>query len=165
MILALIIFTLLALSFNQKGNSDLESRLYHEAVVAVTELGDSFINEMSKKPFDAQTVTETVSDPIELTPASSLGPSAAEKAGGIKTFNDLDDYNNYKGKVNLKKFGECEVEIEVYYINIDNPDVKVTYPTWYKRVDIEIKTIVQDKEKYDWTYVKDPVKLYYIASY
>ena len=92
-ILALVLFTTLALVFNQKENNDLEFRLYHEAVVAAAELGDSFLSELSKMPFDENTISSTVDTSTALTLAYSLGPESGET--NVLQFDDMDDYNRY----------------------------------------------------------------------
>lgn len=152
-ILALIIFTLLALSFNQKGNSDLDSRLYHEAVVSVTELGDAFINEISNMAFDEKTLPEKIKEKIKLTTAGNLGPDAGENHFLI--FDDVDDWNGYTKYDTLNRLGVCTTLVSVDYIDLANPDVIVTTQQWYKRITIEI----------DNFYLTDPVKLYFITSY
>ena len=152
-ILALTIFTLLALSFNQKGNSDLESRLYHEAVVTATELGDALISKIGNLSYDEQTLPEKIKDKIKLTTAGNLGPDAAES--NFLIFDDVDDYNGWVKYDNLNKIGVCTTTVSVNYINIDYPDVVVTTQEWYKRITVEITNY----------YLKDPVKLYFITSY
>jgi len=166
MILALIIFTLLALTFNQKGNSDLETRLYHEAVVTVTEMGDALINEISDLAFDEILLSEKIKDKIKLTTAAKLGPEGAEH--NKKTFNDVDDYNGFELVEILEKLDTCRIEVTVNYIDLDNPDVKKIVPTWYKKVTVVIynrkylrKGDAEDPDLYE----EVPVKLYYIKSY
>ena len=164
LVLALVIFTMLALSFNQKGRSDLDTRLYHEAVAAATEMGDELLNEASTKAFDAFTVTGTVEDPTELTPPNSLGPSATEAAKGRKFFNDVDDYNGYKSIDSLGILGVCTTDVWVAYVNMDISVSKdesmyhLTNQTWYKKIVVEISS---DSSQY----LKDPIRLKYITSY
>ena len=152
-ILALTIFTLLALSFNQKGNSDLESRLYHEAVVTATELGDALISKIGNLSYDEQTLPEKIKDKIKLTTAGNLGPDGVENK--FPDFDDVDDFNGWVRLDTLNKLGVCTTTVTVEYIDIDYPDVVVTTQQWYKRITVEITN----------SYLNDPVKLYFITSY
>ena len=154
LILALLIFTLLALSFNQKGNSDLDSRLYHEAVVTATELGDALISKIGNLSYDELTLPEKIKDKIKLTTSGNLGPDGAENH--FLVFDDVDDYNDWIKYDTLNKIGVCTTTVSVDYIDVDYPDVVVTTQQWYKRITVEITN--ED-------YLKDPVKLYFITSY
>ncbi len=152
-ILALVLFTTLALVFNQKENNDLEFRLYHEAVVAAAELGDSFLSELSKMPFDENTISSTVDTSSALTLAYSLGPESGET--NVLQFDDMDDYNRYVRIDSLNKLGEFSTTVSVYYVNIAYPNVLSSSKQFYKRIDIEI----------DNYYLTDPVNLFYISAY
>lgn len=152
-ILALVLFTILALGFNQKGNNDLEFRLYHEAVVASAEFGDSFLNELSKVPFDENTVAGLVDTTAALTSSFDLGKDTDEV--DVSDFDDIDDYNEYVKTDSLNKLGVFSLVVSVYYVNLAYPDVVSSTKQFHKRIDL---TIYND-------YLTDPVSLYLITAY
>ena len=157
---ALLIFTMLAVVFNQKENYDLESRLYHEAVGEASELGNSLLVELSKMPFDENTISDNVETTASLTSSVALGPETDEN--DVSEFDDVDDYNYFDGhdveffiKDNLNKLGVFSTTVTVNYIEKDTPGIVSTTRQFYKIINIEITNL----------YLDDPVKLFFITSY
>ena len=157
---SLVIFTMLAVVFNQKENYDLESRLYHEAVGEASELGNSLLIKLSKLPFDENTVSGSVESTLDLTATFSLGPETGEN--DVTLFDDVDDYNYFDGhtteyfiKDNLNKLGVFSTTVNVNYIEKDTPGIVSTTRQFYKIINIEITNL----------YLNDPVKLFFITSY
>jgi len=165
---ALVIFTMLAVMFNQKENLDLDSRLYHEAVGAASEIGNALLNQLSKLPFDEHTVSESIEITAELTSKDILGPETGEL--NISQFDDIDDYNYFDGSPGpyggsdslficdtLKTLGIFKTKVKVHYIQKESPDV-VSGKEWHKIIHLEIKN-----NKY--IPKKTPIKLFLIMSY
>jgi len=156
---ALVLFTTLALIFNQKSNIDLETRLYHEAVVAAAELGDSFLNELYRLDFDETTVGSVVDTVTSLTVYNLLGPESGEDS--LSHYDDIDDFDGYTKRDTLNILGEFITTVSVYYVDIDYPDTKSTSRHFYKRIDIEIDNDYLS----DSLSLREPIKLFYITSY
>ena len=157
---ALVIFTMLAVVFNQKENFDLESRLYHEAVGEASELGNAVLMMLSKMPFDESTISNKVETTIELTASNSLGPETGEN--NVSMFDDVDDYNYFDGhlpsyyiKDTLNKLGVFSTKVSVNYIKKDTPHIVSTTQQFYKIISIEVSN----------AYLVDPIKLFFITSY
>ncbi len=157
---ALVIFTMLAVVFNQKENYDLESRLFHEAVGASSELGSALLTHLNKLPFDEATISATVEFPDELTNPASLKPETGELY--VSQFDDLDDYNYFDGRDDehyiydtLKTLGIFATTIKINYIQKDTPQTVSSNETWYKIINIEITNM----------YLSSPIKLFLITSY
>ncbi len=170
---ALVIFTMLAVVFNQKENFDLESRLEHEAVGVASELGNALLIKLSKMPFDENTVSEIVDLTVALTAANSLGPESGEDV--VSKFDDIDDYNYFKGGVSggepvfyiqdtLNKLGVFYTKVRVNYIKKDTPDIVSTTPQFYKIINIEVNNDYLNIEE-NGQFLREPLKLFFIASY
>lgn len=150
---AIVIFTSLALIFNQKQNIDLDTGFYHEAVIVSAELGDSFLNELTRKAFDENTVSGSIDTVTSLTLAYSLGADAGE--ADVSHYDDIDDYDGYTKTDSLNKLGVFTTTVEVYYIDEANPDTKSSTRKFLKRIDIEVTNY----------YLSNSIKLFYLASY
>ncbi len=150
---SIVIFTILSLSFNQKQNIDLDTTLYHEAVIVSAELGDSFLNELTRIAFDENTVSASIDTLTSLTLASALGPESDET--NASKYDDIDDYDGYTKTDSLNKLGIFTTDIDVYYVDESSPDTKSSSRKFLKRIDIEITN----------AYLTNPIKLFYLASY
>jgi hypothetical protein len=130
-------------------------------------LASSIIEEASGKPFDEKTVDDAVSLPSQL--SSTLGPEGTEKQtpDTTKFFDDFDDYNGLKMKVGVAGVDTFTIRDTVYYINDTDPNVRVTGPTWFKRMDVRVYgSGVSDtaRRKYGIA-TGDTIKMSYIYSY
>jgi hypothetical protein len=153
-----------------------KSSLQHGTILQQTQIGvygislaTSLVEEASGKAFDKNTVDAAVTLPSSLTSASSLNPESGETTTPVSTtlFNDFDDYNNLSLPVVVGGVDSFTVKAKVYYVNETAPEVKVTSPTWYKRMDV----IVLPSGLADTNRIKmglatgDTIKLSYIFSY
>jgi hypothetical protein len=152
------------------------SSLQHGTILQQTQIGvygislaTSIVEEASGKAFDEKTVDAAVSTPSSLTSASSLNPESGETTSPVSTknFDDFDDYNNLVMGVNVPGVDSFVVKAKVYYVNETAPEVKVTSPTWLKRMDV----LVLPSGLADTSRLKmglatgDTIKLSYIFSY
>ena len=122
-------------------------------ILAVS-LATSLIEEASKKAFDANTVDAEVSSYNELT-NYPLGPGTGEITNNSSTFNDFDDYDGYQCHYSQLPLADYDLKCNVYYIKENNPEVKVGYRTWHKKMDITITS----------KSMRDTVKMSTIYSY
>ena len=170
---ALVIFTMLAVVFNQKENFDLESRLYHESIGVASELGNALLIKLSKMPFDENTISEKVETTVALTASASLGPESGEDV--VSKFDDVDDYNYFKGGVSggkpvfyiqdtLAKLGVFYTKVSVNYIKKDTPNIVSNTPQFYKIINIEVNNDYLNPGR-NGTFGKAPLKLFFITSY
>ena len=150
---AMVLFTTIALSFYQKQNMDLENKLYLEAIVVASELGDSFLNDITKKAFDENTISNRIDAASSLTGALSLGPETGET--NIDLFDDIDDYNGYTKIDSLYKLEEFSTLANIYYVDESSPDTISNFKQYFKRIDLTISNL----------YLTDPIKLSFIVAY
>jgi len=105
-------------------------------ILAVS-LATSLIEEASKKAFDANTVSDEVSD-YNLLTSYPLGRGSGELEDSSITFNDFDDYEGYDYHYNYLPLAKYHLTCTVYYIDASNPQVKVGQKTWHKKMDITV---------------------------
>lgn len=122
-------------------------------ILAVS-LATSLIEEASKKAFDANTVSNEVGACSLLTPYP-LGRGVGEIQDSSITFNDFDDYEGYNYHYNYLPSAEYDLNCTVYYVEPANPEVKVNYKTWHKKMDITVSSIS----------MRDTVRMSTIYSY
>jgi len=117
-------------------------------------LATSLIEEASKKAFDANTVGAEVSACSLLT-NYPLGPGTGEISDSSETYNDFDDYDGYSKHYDYLPSAEFDLSCSVYYVAPNNPEVKVGYRTWHKKMDV---TVVSES-------MKDTIRMSTIYSY
>lgn len=122
-------------------------------ILAVS-LATSLIEEASKKAFDANTVSNEVSACSLLT-NYPLGYGSGEIKDSSYTFNDFDDYHGYHQHYNNLPSAEFDLTCKVYYVEPSNPEVKVGYRTWHKKMEV---TVTSES-------MKDTVRMSTIYSY
>lgn len=120
--------------------------------VLATSLGTSLIEEASSKAFDAATDTNAISTTAPLTAPSGLGPMSGE---AYPNFNDFDDFNNYVRTDTTMPSAPFKLECSVMYINPSNPEAKVNYKTWHKKIIVKVTS----------EFMSDTVTLSSIYSY
>ena len=108
-------------------------------ILAVS-LATSIIEEASKKAFDANTVSAEV-PACSLLTNYPLGPGVGEIADSSQTFNDFDDYEGYQKHYDYLPSAEFDLKCSVYYVEAANPQSKVGYRTWHKKIDVVVTSV------------------------
>ncbi|OGV08983.1 MAG: hypothetical protein A2330_05645 [Ignavibacteria bacterium RIFOXYB2_FULL_36_7] len=125
-------------------------------VLAVS-LGTSIVEEANKKAFDLAGSEDAIASVDLLTAPESLGPAFGEF---YPDFNDFDDFNGFQDTITNLPSAEFRISCKVYYIEPNNPDVKVNYRTWHKKIDVAITSPnIGSNER------RDTVKLSSVFSY
>ena len=132
----ILFFTNLVLTFNRTSASQALVVYENEAFIYGESLGQRFIEEIEKRSFDENTVSDEVDATEGFSPADSMGYDSGETS--MNLFDDIDDFNNYTFTDSLSGHGDFVVNISVYYINTYLPDVISSLPTFSKRVDISL---------------------------
>lgn len=132
---ALLILSLTVLKMNNFILANDVVMMDSKLGILAVSLGTSLIEEASKKAFDANTVSNEVAACSLLT-NYPLGLGTGEIADSSQTFNDFDDYDGYHYHYDYLPAAEYDLNCEVYYINPANPEVKVGYRTWHKKMDV-----------------------------
>ncbi len=96
-------------------------------------MAQSLIEEVKIKNFDEATITTPISSTALLTSAVMLGTDGVSEsirspdleAGGIfraaVTYDDVDDYNNYRRTISTPTGGDFNVSSVVTYVDINSP--------------------------------------------
>jgi MSHA pilin protein MshD len=151
---ALLILSLTILKMNNfilaNDTVMMDSKL---GILAVS-LATSLIEEASKKAFDANTVSNEVTACSLLT-NYPLGRGVGEIEDSSITFNDFDDYEGYEYHYSNLPSAEYQLNCTVYYVNPTEPETKVSYRTWHKKMDV----IVTSES------MKDTIRMSTIYSY
>ena len=103
-------------------------------VLAVS-LGTSIIEEANKKAFDLAGSDDAIASIDLLTAPNGMGPAPGEV---YPDYNDFDDFNGFVDTVSNLPSANFVISCSVYYIEPTNPDVKVNYRTWHKKIDVAI---------------------------
>lgn len=102
--------------------------------VLATSLATSYIEEASRKQFDENT-SVAISDSTLL--STNLGLDGTET---ISDCDDFDDFNNLDTTITDLPSATFDVRCKVSYINPQNPNVDVNYPTWNKKLTVTISS-------------------------
>jgi len=107
-----------------------------ESVIDASGLAQSVIDMIQSKAFDENTVSDAVWQVDSLTAANNLG----RESGEFKhtDFDDIDDYDNYSITVSLGSIGDFDIDVNVFYVSILNPDIKSSTATYSKRIELSI---------------------------
>ncbi len=103
-------------------------------VLAIS-LGTSIIEEANKKAFDLAGSDSSIASIDLLTAPGAMGPAFGEV---YPDFNDFDDFNGFKDTITNLPSAEFRISCKVYYVEPENPDVKVNFRTWHKKIDVAI---------------------------
>ncbi len=143
MILALGAMILLAMIiFRVNQNSLATEDVFYDASFGIlgTSITTSIIEEASRKSFDEKSDTVALDKTTQLTTAGSLGKDGSEDPKDYTTFNDFDDFNGYTKVDSSMPSAIFDIACEVFYVSDANPDVKVTTPTWHKKIIVTVSS-------------------------
>ena len=132
---SLLLLVYVVLGFTDSYNNKVEASLVNEKIMTGSGIGQSILDEIQLKVFDEKTIGNAVNAVVELTSPSSLGPDLESSS---HLFDDIDDYNNYAGKVVTDKLGEFGIAVSVYYIQAMSPGIVSTARTFTKQVVVTI---------------------------
>jgi hypothetical protein len=164
---AILLFGVFLNTSNQLmiGNNQIAAT--NEYYVSALAIGQSIIDEAKTKAFDEATVSVKVTAPTSLTAVGSLGreggaenvPSpdtlAATGFGSATRFDDIDDYNGYRRKVNTMRAEGYFAQVSTRYTLETNPESLSGTRTFCKRMDVKV-----------WSkYIPDTLKLSYAFTY
>jgi len=150
---AFVLLTTVVLSVHRAllQNQDATDEAQH-GIPAIA-LAQSIIEEASARAFDEEvTGTPPPNLPDGFTQPSELGPEAGE------SYPDLDDVDDYNG-LNVQDTTSVGViytiTASVYYVEASAPDTPVSYPTFFKRIDVTASS----------SFLSRPVTLSHLFSY
>jgi hypothetical protein len=149
---ALTLLSILVLTLNRAKLFSDQQMSNAEYVMAATAVGQTLINEISTKSYDAATAGDEDAEVSSFTAPGGLGAGWWES---YPNFNDVDDYNRFSTTVSTPRAGDFGLSCRVQYVNPANPDVPVNTRTRTKRVTVVITSPLMEH----------PVTLFYFKSH
>jgi hypothetical protein len=148
-----ILLSNLVLNVHRANTERMVTTYTSESVIDASGLAQSIIDMIQSKAFDENTTTAAVWQVDSLTAANKLGPEPGESKH--IEFDDIDDYNNYSTTVSLGSIGDFDIDVNVFYVSILNPDIKSNIVTYSKRIELSIINFS----------LLDTLKYHHIVSY
>lgn len=175
---ALVIFGTFLSSSNRLMTTNGQIADQSEYSIAALSVGQSVLDEAKTKAFDQKTagLTSSIALPDSCTAAASLGREGAEATTvpaidtltraspfsalspgyrSMDKFNDIDDYNGYKRRVNTARAERYMVSVVVSYASPTYPDSAKATQTFCKVMKITVAS----------PFMSDSVKLFYAFNY
>ena len=148
---ALVLLGIASLGINAMLASKTTTMLQAEASLNAISIGQTMIDEIMTKSYDAATANGTkVFNAANFTNSASLGcsaseafmvsqPDAANPFKSIQYYNDVDDYNNYRRKVSTPLLGTFTVVDTVSYASEADPNQVSGAQTFYKKILVTVR--------------------------
>ncbi len=139
---AMILLTILIMNTN-KTTLATEDVMYDSNFgITATSIASSVIEDASKKRFDQVFYVDssTVYNSNFFTSAANLGVDSGEVITDPKTFNDFDDYDNYKYVDSTMPSAIFNVKCNVVYVNDNALDDSVNTQTYHKKITVIVSS-------------------------
>ena len=148
-----ILLSNLILNVHKANTERMIATYTSESVINASGLAQSIIDMIQSKAFDENTTEAAVWQLDSLTAVINLGPESGEYKH--TDFDDIDDYNNYSTTVSLDRMGDFDINVNVFYVNSLNPQIKSSITTYSKKIELSIINYS----------LLDTLKYYHIVSY
>lgn len=133
---AMILLSMLVINVS-KTSLYTEDVMYDSSFgILATSLGVSIIEDATKKHFDENTDSSSVSSTGEL--STILGPDLGENPNDPKSFDDFDDYNGYTRVDSSMPSAIFNIACKVVYVNPIDLDSSSTTATWNKKITVKV---------------------------
>ena len=135
---AIVVLGITTRSVNSLWLTKQETLYKTEAQITGNTLAQSLIDEIITKKYDEHSSSDSTLKITDLVAFNALGTDAGEKAKQSETFDDIDDYDNYKRTVDTPRMGKYDLKCNVYYVTEANPDKKTNTNSFLKRIDVKV---------------------------
>ncbi|MDZ7300899.1 MAG: hypothetical protein ONB44_02020 [candidate division KSB1 bacterium] len=137
-LVSIVLLSMLMTQINTNVVQGREALQQIEIEHAAASIAQQYIEEAKSKLFDAQIpyITDPSTMPGSFTPASGLGHGSWEI---YPNYNDVDDYN-YFSTTRTENGIDFTVSIRVQYVEDSNPEVAVSYRTFFKRMTVTVSS-------------------------
>jgi len=150
---AFVLLTTLALSVHRAILQNQDAADEAQYGIPAMALAQSIIEEASAKAFDEEvTGTPPPNLPDGFTQPSELGPEAGES---YPNFDDVDDYDGLSVQDTTSVGATYTITASAYYVEVSAPDSAVSYPTFFKRLDVTVSS----------PFLSRPITLSHLFSY
>ena len=138
---AIILLSVITLRVNNNLASSNDVLMQSKFGILATSLAQSFIQDASNKPFDANTTGgKTVVSTSGLTAVDKLKPEGTEH---YPNFDDFDDYNGFDTTITDLPSAIYHLRCTVVYVNPDNLTIS-NIPTWSKEMTVTVTSLVSN---------------------
>ncbi len=148
---ALVLFGALMLSLNRYAMDQNDVLFEQELEFYAISLAQSFIEEAKTKAFDLNVINAS---PQQLPSGFTSPPLAPAVGETYPNFNDVDDFNNFTFQDSTSR-AVFDVNISVGYVESNDLETIVNYPTFYKKMAVTVTS----------PYMDGPVQLNYVFGY
>lgn len=130
---AIFLFALVSLKFNNSVVQNISIEVENKVYLTAFSLADDMIEEIKQKAFDERTIDFITPNASQLTL-----PLGYESGEVWPNFNDVDDYEGYHRTVGLPYVETYDINVHVFYVERDNPDVESATQTFCKKVEVTV---------------------------
>jgi hypothetical protein len=182
---ALILLGVTVMSVNRNNLQNGTILRQTELGIYAVSLATSYVQHATSLAFDERTVVRPVlpTNPLpvnylsailgreytHLHPVTIPPMEPNELLGKPRTFDDIDDYNNFVVDTSIANVDTFYVTARVYYVSIGQLYSSIGAPSWLKRIDFSVSNSVSRRVFDDPTSTidrgTDTIKMSYIRSY
>lgn len=138
---AIMLLGILLVPVHQTSLNRQQVLIATEATNTATAIGQELIEEITVRKFDENYCGrgDSATSATQFSATLTIETSKGDTAGRVWTYDDVDDYNNYKNTIFTPRLGNFIDSCKVYYVTEDAPDVVSGSQTFLKRIDVRVK--------------------------
>jgi len=133
---AMIFLSAIVLRVNTVTLVNTETQYNSKFDILAVSIGNTMLEEISKKAFDENTISNTLTSVGQLTSQNNLGSDSES----YSQFDDIDDYDGYSYSDSTMPSAIFDVTCSVGYVNATNPDIIVNSKEWTKKITIKVSS-------------------------
>jgi len=133
---AMIFLSAIVLRVNTVTLINTDTQYNSKFDILATSIGNTMIEEISKKAFDENSLSSTLTKTNELTNKNQLGPDGET----YSQFDDIDDYDGYSYSDSTLPSAIFDVVCSVDYVKDTEPDKIDNQRQWTKKITVKVSS-------------------------
>jgi len=133
---AMIFLSAIVLRVNTVTLINTDTQYNSKFDILATSIGNTMIEEISKKAFDENSLSSTLTKTNELTNKNQLGPDSET----YSQFDDIDDYDGYSYSDSTLPSAIFDVVCSVDYVKDTEPDKIDNQRQWTKKITVMVSS-------------------------
>jgi len=133
---AMIFLSAIVLRVNTVTLINTDTQYNSKFDILATSIGNTMIEEISKKAFDENSLSSTLTKTNELTNKNQLGPDGET----YSQFDDIDDYDGYSYSDSTLPSAIFDVVCSVDYVKDTEPDKIDNQRQWTKKITVMVSS-------------------------
>ena len=133
---AMIFLSAIVLRVNTVTLINTDTQYNSKFDILATSIGNTMIEEISKKAFDENSLSSTLTKTNELTNKNQLGPDSET----YSQFDDIDDYDGYSYSDSTLPSAIFDVVCSVDYVKDTEPDKIDNQRQWTKKITVKVSS-------------------------